>query len=369
MRTEIFERSGRGISEFEKQYQAEISYLNQTCSYKEGMRYKYSPDNYDISNKRLVRMQSAGSAIGAILDIKYPNQILEFRLDFIDNSIDNQLYITEVQTDDRGLPAVAIARNARGQEAEFPGTVECFTNEIVRKTGKSLPKLLITYPLNEEFYYAGFNDFATLCWATNQAEVIVAPREDVILLLDNQVIIRQKLTGQKLFYCPDLSWDFSMQGLGVGVAIQPFVTKELLLDIAISQNPEGKKFIPDTRLPDAEVIKNKEDWVLKPINGRWSKGILFGQRSSQDLWEKTLQSGNVVAQRFIPPQTNLYNVRIGTDKFRLWWMYERVEGYYVKNSDTNLWELADVLTTCTEDIPVHGKRGCIMIPGKVRDVE
>ena len=29
------------------------------------------------------------------------------------------------------------------------------------------------------------------------------------------------------------------------------------------------------------------------------------------------------------------------------------------------WALGDILVTLTEDLPVHGKRECVMIPGKI----
>jgi hypothetical protein len=369
MRTETFINKKEAYNNLETQYGAEIPYLKQTRSWKKGTRYQYSPDNYLLTEDQLLKLQSAGNAIGKFLDRKYPRQVLEFRIDFVESAENGLFYITEVQTDDRGLPAVAIVRNARGQEAPFPGVVKAFVQETVNKTGKHYPKVLITFPKKEEFYYAGFHDFATLCWGTMElTEVIVTPRDQLTTLPENRFVIKTRLSGQKLIYSPDLIWDFSDQPLRTSGAIQPKVSKQLLLDITQGESQISKEYVPETRYPDIEVVQNKKAWVLKPIEGRWSKGVVFGFRTSQDEWEKEAQKESTIAQQFIKPLEKLYYVREGQNNFRLKRMLARVEGYYIRNSQENLWVLADVLATCTKDLPVHGKRDCIMIPGKVPSI-
>jgi len=369
MRVEAFASSEQSFQEFEMQYESEISYFKQSLAWKSGMRFRYSPETYLVSPDKLNRMQMVGGIVGSYLGKKRSGQVFEFRIDFVESEEDGLLYVTEVQTDDRGLPAVTLVRNARGKDDTLSGVVGPFCEELVARTGSSQAKLLITYPKNEEFYYRGFQDFSRFCWAESEnVEILVFPRDEVSVLSSNKVAITIPYQGTRLIYYPELVWDFSGDPLTDCRMVQPKVTKSLLSDMQKEQLDSIKPFVPEIRKPDNDVADNKDYWVLKPIDGRWSKGVIFGSRTTQLDWEQAVLEPGIIAQRFVPPATDLFYLRLGPYKYALERMYSRVEGYYVYNSRNNSWLLADVLATCTKDIPVHGKRDCIMIPGKVTGI-
>lgn len=371
MRPEIFPSGSVVLQEkMEDQYKKELPYFLQSFSWKEGMTYKYSPDFYPLNRKQLETLRLSGQAMGEYLSeyVRIDN-LLEFRLDFVCDW-NGKLFITEAQTDDRGLPAVATTRNARvrNNPGIFPGVDQAFMNALEQKSGKDNPNLAIIYPDEERFYYAGFYDFAKLTWERNpKSNILVAPRSAIGN--DNGVLdLKVPFTGYKLQDEPDFIWDFSLSLPDSQKLIQPLVNKQPLLDIWNNQDEKTarlRQIVPRT-LPirDEEVKKEKNKWILKPLNGRWSKGVVIGRNVSAEEWEKAGQSEEkIVAQEFIDPRVESFYVRNKKGKYERNNFFARVEGYYCM--DKSGWKLADVLATCTPDLPVHGKRDCIMIPGKV----
>ena len=180
------------------------------------------------------------------------------------------------------------------------------------------------------------------------------------------------LEGVVLQIKPDLIWNFSSDPLP-GRVIQPMVNKQVLLDAWRSEDPlyrQLREFIPEARPIDFEGMKDeKNDWILKPLDGKWSRGITIGPQVSEDKWRKALRrEEGLIAQRYIPPRTDWLTVRKKKSTYSTYSeepLYSRVEGYYCRTPQG--WKLVDVLATCTPDIPVHGKRDCIMIPGVIAD--
>lgn len=359
----------------EDQYIRELPYLEQTCSWREGMRYIYSPDCFPIKNREFQSMVQAGRDVGEILNLISP-RIIEFRLDFI-GSFSGNLFITEVQTDDRGLPAIAIARNARGstQENFLPGAVPSFIKAIKTLAQANDPKLAIVYPQKERFYYAGFYDLSRICQAfCPEAEIFTLSDQAILDISDKRIIARfpDGSTGEIPI---DFLWDLSETTGNQSSLIQPRITKAILLEIWNDQSsrltPELKtklrKVVPQTCLPEKpEVIQNKNKWILKPVEGRWSQGVIFGEKVTQEQWEKAVEeskTNSCLAQKFIKPRNDWVLVRDKNGVYYQEALVARIEGYYFKTESG--WILADILATLTENLPVHGKRDCVMIPGKI----
>lgn len=352
----------------ESLYEEENQFLTQSVSWREGMRYRYSPDSYPLTAEQIESMTKAGEGFGTTLENLYGENIVEFRLDFV-KSIDNRLLVTEVQTDDRGLPAIAIARNMRRTSSDcFLGVEEALDAALRNKLRKDGYSLAIVYPDDERFYYAGFNDLSTMMWAVN-------PKAEILVVTENQLDITSSPSTFKpsltlpLVIEPDLFWDFTEK---YSSSFQSRVSKKLLQYIW-ELNPGSadlRTYVPEvTSVEDPRVSQEKEEWILKPENGRWSRGIVIGRETVREQWTKAITQPDLVAQKFIPPATDWLRVRKEWfDKknrrhlsYPLEPLYARVEGYYFKLSEG--WILGDVLATCTPTIPVHGKRDCIMIPG------
>jgi hypothetical protein len=242
----------------------------------------------------------------------------------------------------------------------------------MQKSGKPNPFLVIIYPQEEEFYYTGFRDFAQLCWAENpESNILVSSNSDVSAFGRGcQTMQINFPEGIKFLGRPDFFWDFSDTLFKQSFSIQPLVNKQFLLDIWQKDNPLSIKlrdYIPQVKpANDPEVVQEKDNWILKPVSGRWSKGVVIGQKMPTTEWEElTIGSKDLIAQKFIEPKQEYFYVREKKKaEFKKEPFFARVEGYYCV--DSSEWKLADVLATCTPDIPVHGKRDCIMIPGKVK---
>lgn len=364
MRTEIAENP---YQEFKERFFEEEKYISQTSEWKSGMRYNYSPDNYPISREQLTQLEIIGPVIGELLEKSFPKDtFVEFRIDFVNNRPDNRFYVTEIQTDDRGLPAMANVRNVRsttGQE-KFPGVTKALASSLKDLSGKAVSSLLIVFPEEESFYYSNMADFAQLL-AAEGIETI--PVSDNLIANGNKGEIRVRVPYDNIYFAikPDFIWNFSTKTLQGSNAIQPAVDKALMIDqINMEFIP---KTIPINKNTKRGLLVCKDDWVIKPISGRWSKGVLFGNTMSSKEWETEVEknSGTAIAQQFIPPKKERFYVRGKNGDFTLKSLFARVEGYYVKNQKTDAWEIADVMATCTEKLPVHGKRDCIMIPGEV----
>ncbi len=350
---------------FESRYRTEQPYLEQTRQWQDTMRYQYSPENYLVKKEQLQDLGECGNLVAELLKEKFGDRVLCFRIDYVTDR-KGKLFMTEVQTDDRGFPAMAIARNARGRTSAFPGVIEPFMKNMQTTANKKDPDLLISFPDEEAFYYSGFYDVGKMLWSVNpRATVVVSPRS-MLSAKDNQVLV----SNNRRSFCmePDLIWDFSQTLTIPGKNIQPVVNKQSLLDVwqkDSSLNRELRQFIPETMQTDnLRVCLGKDQWVLKPIDGRWSKGVVFGENTQQTVWEQSLREPNILAQRYINPRREMYYTRRKNGNYIPFGYFTRVEGYYSTNSEET--KLADVLVTATYDMPVHGKRDCIMIPGKAR---
>jgi len=354
----------------EKKYQSELPYLSQTLSWREGMTYQYSPQNYPLNSQQWETLVNAGNLVGNFINQKKLSQIFEFRIDYVaDNS--GKLFVTEVQTDDRGLPAAVIARNSRGlsQPQYLPGIPKSFTESMKLVTGKTDPLLLIIYPGDEDFYYNGFYDLARFLNAENpDTETFVISDKKVEFVSNGSLTTKKDRSGLSMTLKPDLVWDFTNSLPETFKTIQPLVTKQVLLDAWSSNNSQLiadlREFIPETTFANNdEVLKGKNRWILKPIAGKWSQGVVIGKYSNFDIWEKTIRENpELIAQRFIEPKQESFYLRKKSGNFELQKLFARIEGYYCLSPKG--WVLADVLATCTPTIPVHGKRDSIMIPGE-----
>lgn len=361
----VYQNPEDSYSSLERRFISEVPYLEQTKSWRGGMRYKYSPDTFELNQKQLARMQGAGRIIGGFLNTP---DFLEFRIDFIESS-NGTLFITEVQTDDRGLPAIAIARNSKGfdQSGNFQGIYQPLLTAFKKCSGIENPKVLITFPKDELFYYLGFYDLARMLSAYGNIEMLVVPREDISPNEDKQVKVKMP-DAYQIQFNPDLTWNFSDEPINVGKNIQPRLTKQLLLELNSDETFRRQKFVPTVKKP-SQIGSDRHNWVLKPIDGRWSKGVVFGFKTTQKEWDEAISREGLIAQKFIEPRKRKFYVRQGPNKYSLEAFYTRVEGYYVKDFDTNLWELTDVLATGTASLPVHGRRDSIMIPATVKSVD
>ncbi len=352
--------------------ESEFPYLEQTRSWKEGMKYKYSPESYAVTREQYENLKAYGILMGDFLERRFgKNKIIEYRIDYVVDQKAN-LWATEVQTDDRGLPAMAIARNAKGikQPDLLPGVCNQLALTLKLLKRKDNPSLLMIYPEEEYFYYAGLNDTAYILQDLG-VEAIPIPREKIQRQSETNYALQFPNTGKILKMAPDFVWDFA-NFENTQNAIQPIVDKQTLVDIWSKKIPPRglRGFIPETKCAyDFDVLYNRSNWVLKPVSGRWSQGVAFGINCLQTQWESTIKSNkNLIAQRFIKPRNEVFFVQDGKiDSFSLQDWVTRLEGYYVLDPDRG-WVLTDILATCTKELPVHGKRDCIMIPGIIENV-
>lgn len=350
-------------------YEIEIPYLEQTKSWKEGMKYLYSPDCYPIIRKQYKRLNDLGPLAGLFLEQQNPNsKFIEFRLDLVKDFQDN-LWVTELQTDDRGLPAITSARNAKGYFNStdlLPGVSPTLAASLSELAGKNDFSLLITFPEEERFYYSGFYDLRSYLLAENpKSEIVVTSKKD--LTFQGEIArINIPYAGLISYTNPDLIWDFT-QEIRSSKIIQPMITKQFLLDVWNKDNPTAlalRNFIPKAMQPIEIILKDKNGYIIKPITGKWSKGVVIGQWTSIWDWKQVLSSPNVLAQEYISSPSEIFSVRIKNGNLVQRPFYSRIEGYYVKSSGN--WKLADILATCTPTIPVHGQRECIMIPAIIK---
>lgn len=364
----VFTDSKLAYAGLERKFASEMPLLEQTASWRAGMRYRYSPESYPISSSLYSKLVKTGNLVANLLHRK----VIEFRIDYVIDRQDNP-FVTEVQTDDRGLPAIAIARNAKGypQKEFFPGVLEPMTNITKKLTGKKSPTILVTFPQAESFYYAGFFDLARLLRAWGQIDVVPTPKENLVAISKKEISFKQNIHGLALKLKPDLIWDFSQNPI-VFRQIQPLVTKQILLDIWDGDGPinmELKSVTPRTVSAQEKEVLSRKKWVLKPLNGRWSKGVVFGYNVTDTEWRGVIssQGANLVAQEFIEPRNERLYIRDG-NSFTLENRYARVEGYYIKDPNGG-WILADILATCNKELPIHGMRDSIMIPGEMKRSE
>src|SRR3989344_24679 len=362
---------------YQQIFAAERPYLEQTKSWCEGMRYRYSPERYPLSQNQVQKMSDCGQLMGQVLDQKFGRySVIEFRIDYVIDQ-NRQPWVAEVQTDDRGLPAIANERNARGfiKSERFPGVTSSFLEPLQITTKKDYPVLLITYPQQEQFYYNGFFDFAQMCFAAQMGpQILIAPQE-TISPKGNVLKIRFNLEGLDLTVQPDLIWDFGnnpddnpLEGLR---SIQPQTTKQLLVDIWSTNSPltqNLRKYVPPTVTVTpgqaSTLIDAKDSWVIKPVSEKWSKGVTIGRQVDQSTWTQRLQANiPLVAQRFVDPHLDYFWVATKNGQFARQSMYSRIEGYYCATESS--WTLADVLVTATPNYPVHGRRDCIMTVAQV----
>ena len=345
------------LEQLESRFTVEQPYLEQSLSWREGMRYRYSPERYLLTQVQWQRMVDCGKVVGQLLELQYGRSIIEFRLDYVADK-SGQLFVTEVQTDDRGLPALANERNARGKSPKepFTGIVKPFLTALRSLTGKNDPLLLITYPQKEKFYYNGFYDFRKLCSAEQLGpQIIVTPQERATSSSNGNMKLPIVMEGLTLNFVPDLVWNLDPNSAITGFPqIQPIVDKGFLI------TPNLKPYVPQTIIPDDTPLAPKDEWILKPINGRWSRGVIIGKQVDQSLWNQQFQgkNKNIIAQEFIQPRTDYFYVRTGNSQFSRLNLYSRIEGYYCITSTG--WQLADVLVTATSQYPVHGRRDAIM---------
>lgn len=354
------------FEQLESRFTSEQPYLEQSQSWREGMRYRYCPERYSITQDQWQHMVRCGELVGQLLEQQYGYSIIEFRLDYVADD-NGKLLVTEIQTDDRGLPAIATERNARGQlpQEPFTGIINPFLKALQSLVQKDDPLLLITYPQKEKFYYNGFYDFRELCFAEQLGpQVIIAPQEKISPAPNRNVRLLIAREGLVLNIQPDLVWNFDPNSPITGFPeIQPQVDKSLLervwsIDTKLSQ--ALRSYIPRTIIPNGVPLAPQDNWILKPISGRWSQGVIIGKKVDQSVWDQQFRrtNGNMVAQEFINPRIDYLWVRTGNNQFGRLPLYSRIEGYYCIGPTG--WTLTDILITATSRYPVHGQRESIM---------
>lgn len=355
---------------FQQLFSTEQPYLEQSLSWREGMRYRYSPERYPVTLEQFTKMRDCGRLVGELLNQRFGQySVIEFRLDYVAD-ISGDIFVTEIQTDDRGLPAVANERNARGftSQEQLVGVVPAFLEALKLATQTDQPTLLITYPAKEKFYYNGFYDVARMCFAAQAGpQVVVAQQENILSQPSNIIRIKIPREGLTLTLNPDAIWNFGSYQTPNFKQIQPLIDKSLLETIWSQEQPLNqalRQYIPQTITPNGNPPAPKDSWIIKPVFGRWSRGVTIGKRVEQSTWIKECQTQTpIIAQRFINPRIDLFETRNKNGRFSLARMYSRLEGYYCA-TDTG-WTLADVLVTATPDYPVHGKKDCIMTLAQV----
>ena len=92
--------------------------------------------------------------------------------------------------------------------------------------------------------------------------------------------------------------------------------------------------MPPTFNTVPENCGEKQNWVIKPIDGRWSKGVTFGRLVDRQKWEVALEqvkSGKAVVQKFVMPKTETLRVRTTKNGDVFYPQSDfvlRIEGYY-----------------------------------------
>lgn len=357
---------------FEETYQCIQPFIEQTQRWKVGMRYLFCPEYWQITTREVKSLEKIGKTVGRVLQ-KEAQSPIGFRVDYIQD-FDENYWITEVQTDDRGLPEMSILRNAYGSNGDFVGVAGSFL-ESVQKKFPNCKNVGIIFPDKEFFYYAPFYDFALMC----RGEV----EKPNICILRESEIIKPTLCFKAGKYPYDVVeievvYDFTQKFNDKSKSCFSPVGKDLLVKlIAASQNTiyplsdreTLKSCVPPTF---SEIPRNgtkKDNWVIKPIDGRWSKGVTFGQFTDDQKWrnaEEQVHSGKAVIQQFVMPKTEWFRVRTVKNNVASYpesAFLLRVEGYYF--FDGKEYRLADIMITGTQNLPVHGRRDCIMVPAKI----
>lgn len=367
-RTIVFTNQSDSYKKFNFLRDTELPFLEQSRAWKEGMKYQYSPESYIVSENQYKSLKTYGVLVGDNFDQIYgKRKVLEFRIDYMVDQQD-RLWATEFQTDDRGLPAMALARNSKGVEQGdlLPGTCESIAKTFKDVSKKDSPTVLLIFPETEYFYYAGTYDMAYIFQSLG-VELIPVSSGEIQKVDYSNYLFNPKNTNLVAELKPDFVWNY-IQYDDSPVSINPIINKQILLNVWGRNFPTGlRNFIPETRLADStdsELIQNRSEWMLKPISGRWSQGVIFGPNCSQDEWVKIIsRKKGLLAQKFIEPkQERIFTQDKGKNTYSLENYVTRLEGYYVYDVEKG-WMLADILATCTKELPVHGKRDCIMIPG------
>lgn len=341
------------IENFEQLYQAIQPYIEQTERWRAGMKYRFCPEMFPLNPNQLERIKEIGSTIGQFFEQLCGFTPIGFRLDLIQDEKDN-LWVNEIQTDDRGLPEMSILRNAYGSTILLEGVVPLFLNAI-RIQYPLAKSVIIVFPDDERYYYASTYDFARLCRGYDPTlEVWAVPKSETSGKLYN--------TGDgKDIRSADVAYDYTGE---ITQCFQP-VTKKLLADLS----EMSVKSIPETTF-NTQRVKRQEEWVIKPVEGRWSQGVIFGINASNSEWKSAIENvrkGFAVAQRFIFPKVNWLPVRTENRDgvtYPQEGFFLRLEGYFFL-SEEKKYELADIMVTGREELPVHGQRDCIMVPAKL----
>jgi len=355
---------------YEDHYQAIYPYIAQTTRWREGMRYRFCPEMWQVTTSELDSYGDIGIAVGDYL-LRTGNNPTGFRLDFVQD-MDGNPWITEVQTDDRGMPEMAILRNAYGAHKFLPGVVPGFIEAVRTKFG-DVEDILVAYPKEDTFYYQPYLDFANII----RVEAALNDKPMNVFVRSNSCILDTSGTFKTLGftdYTPDVVYDFT-GNIDPEMCCTLPVDKSILLDM-LSASADGKCktnfacVIPQTysyEMPDT-VIADKDNWIVKPTRGRWSQGVVFGENVSVSNWQLALsevQNGSAVVQRLIRSNRFGYPTRRSSkSKSKVSYpeheYFLRVEGYYYLSNSG--YKLADMMITGTQNQPVHGKRDCIMVP-------
>ncbi len=371
------------IAAYERCYQQIRPYIEQTNRYMQGMRYRFSPEMLAVEDGQLAFLQQVGERVGRQWELQSGKPPLGFRIDFL-QATDGRLLISEVQTDDRGLPEMAVIRNAYG-ESGLEGVVA----GMVKAMGAAYPDartMLFAYPDSEEFYYSAFPDLARLLNFEARAvqgldlNFVVKPGSQ---LTDNNGGFR---TGdyRNPEATADIVYDFSGKvSKSVNCVVQ--ADKMFIRDLsglARKGDPILAAAVPFTTMFDPPRIAYtaKENFVIKPVNGRWSRGLLIGNTTSESDWLRGLKEvelGNAVLQSYVEPAQIPFRVRserqttekidgrkqeVTAVSYPVERLYTRVEAYYAFDGG---YSLADVMVTARPGYPVKGMRDCIMVPGKL----
>lgn len=380
--------------ELEKKSQEILPFVEQTAYFRGGMRQQFTPEQFNLKPSLVEQFHEAGNVIqdflGEIVEIKStsfpaPDQ---FRIDFILDE-NNQLKIAEIQPDDRGLPPAAIFRNAYGPDRLLPGVIPVY---IEKNTSESNSLVAIVVPRSQQFYYQGFKDFCQIARASTRKEIWLAypdqitPNAKKLFLKANP---SKPITAIQLFLGPNREENSAIEQLsstssnfGIQIINPPSPLFESKLPLALAWSAEFentssilakkiRKFIPSTYIIDSDtgfqkqLKKERDNWVIKPISGAWSQGVNIGWCLGRAEWnlavdQATQNPETQIAQQFVWARPQQFPVRKKAGVFSPQDFYLRVEGYYFTlNGET---KLADILVTGRPELPVHGRRDCIMTP-------
>jgi hypothetical protein len=372
----------------ESQYQQIWPYIEQTNRFKAGMRYRFCPELYPIETGQVNFLRRVGSRIGELWQEASRKTPLGFRIDFLQRT-DGNLFISEVQTDDRGLPEMAILRNAFGLSG-FNGV----TAGMVRALESAYPEaqtLLFAYPNNEAFYYSAFPDLTKLL--NFEARAMQGKKLNFVAVAGSKLTDDQGGYQTGDYRNPvdraDLVYDFTgtiLPNLNCVVPADKMFIRDLS-KLALRGDSVLAGAVPFTCMfePPKIAYTAKENFVIKPVNGRWSRGLLIGSETSANDWAQGLrqvENGKAVLQSYIEPARIPFRVRtesklmekadgikreITEISYPLEMLYTRLEAYYCFDGrpEKGGFNLADVMVTARPEYPVKGMRDCIMVPANL----